>query len=444
MATKLGHLAVVITARTSKFTKGLAKARKRLSGFGKGISKIAAYAASLSSVGSAVGMGLIIKNSLAMVDSISKTSDKLGIATKDLVGFHQAAELSGVSTKTMDMALQRMTRRIAEAAIGTGEAKGALKEMGLNAKALSAAGPGEAFKTIADAMARVPNQADKVRLSMKLFDSEGVALVNTLAMGRAGLDAVTAAAIKSGRAFTRKQGAAVEKANSAMVEFWGTIKGASTTLVVKLAPFITDASNRLRDFALAGEGLGAKIGKGFETAVMFARNFVEELTRSDTLMGSIIAKAKEMLGFVIQDDSYSIKDISEWKSAIAKIDKEMERLKSHGVDVAGTLYPERRQMFKDKITNMEAAKKAKQLKDAREGWGGGRWDDLGGNDKSRKPGIGSAARSSSFRQVAFSKAAVGGPGTTKTPIQADPAELTLLTSIRDLLKTNPTSVAVAG
>ena len=42
-----------------------------------------------------------------------------------------AAKASGIEQQTLDMALQRFTRRAAEAAQGTGEAKDALAQMGM-------------------------------------------------------------------------------------------------------------------------------------------------------------------------------------------------------------------------------------------------------------------------------------------------------------------------
>jgi hypothetical protein len=42
-----------------------------------------------------------------------------------------AASLAGVEQQTLDMALQRFVRRVAEAANGTGEAKDALAQMGI-------------------------------------------------------------------------------------------------------------------------------------------------------------------------------------------------------------------------------------------------------------------------------------------------------------------------
>ena len=175
-----------------------------------------------------------VKNQLQAIDNLAKTADKLGVTTEALAGFRHAAELTGVSTQTADMALQRFTRRLAEAAVGTGEAKGALKELGVSAAELVQKSPTEAIAEIADAMLEVDNQADRVRLSMKLFDSEGVALVNTLALGSAGLyDAAEAAEI-FGLAISREAAQKVEDANDAMTRLQGANDGMWRQLTVEL------------------------------------------------------------------------------------------------------------------------------------------------------------------------------------------------------------------
>lgn len=150
-----------------------------------------------------------------VIDQLAKTSDKLGVNIEELQALRYAAELTGVSQQTLDMALQRMTRRLAEAAQGTGEAKDALKELGLDAQALANMSPDEQFRAIADAMEGVTNQGDRVRLAMRLFDSEGVALVNTLAGGSKQLDEFSQQLDSMGGKLSRVDAAKVEQMNDA-------------------------------------------------------------------------------------------------------------------------------------------------------------------------------------------------------------------------------------
>src|SRR5690606_32505320 len=91
---------------------------------------------------------------------------------------------------TLDMALQRFTRRSAEAAQGTGAAKDALQVLGVQLRdSTGALRPTEALLSdVADAFTRIENPADRVRLAFKLFDSEGVVMVNMLRNGAAALE----------------------------------------------------------------------------------------------------------------------------------------------------------------------------------------------------------------------------------------------------------------
>src|SRR5918995_3281511 len=97
---------------------------------------------------------------------------------------------SGVEQQTLDMALQRFTRRAAEAAQGTGEAKDALAQMGIALRDQSGnlRSSEDLLADVADAFARIEDPAERLRLAFKLFDSEGVTLVNLLRGGSGALE----------------------------------------------------------------------------------------------------------------------------------------------------------------------------------------------------------------------------------------------------------------
>ena len=116
-------------------------------------------------------------------DNLLKFSNRVGVSVEALSQLKFVAEIGGLTMEQFTMAMQRSTRRIAEAAQGTGEAKDALRELGLDASKLVQMSPDRQLEAIADAMLGVTNQADKVRLAMKLFDSEGVAMIQTMQGG---------------------------------------------------------------------------------------------------------------------------------------------------------------------------------------------------------------------------------------------------------------------
>ena len=203
-----------------------------------------------SALGLAAGgaaMGLLIKKSFDAVDSLDKTASKIGVTTQSLTKLHYAAGLTGVSVETLNMASQRFTRRLAEAARGTGEAKGALKELGINADELKKKQLDEQMLSLADAFSKVTTSADKVRLAMKLFDSEGVSLVNTLNLGRDGLkelfqEAETLGIVLSGRAV-----GGIVKAKDAMTKLFTLFKGVRDQLTAALAPALEMLVTLLKD-----------------------------------------------------------------------------------------------------------------------------------------------------------------------------------------------------
>lgn len=156
------------------------------------ISKAAAAAAKatkLMAAASVAAGGALLAMSHRAADAqdrVQKLSDRLGIGVTQLSQFHHHAELSGLRTRTFDMALQRMSRRVAEAAQETGEAQGAIKELGLDAKALAGLPLDRQMLAVADAIQSVEDPATKTRLAFKLFDSEGVAMLQTMKDGSEG------------------------------------------------------------------------------------------------------------------------------------------------------------------------------------------------------------------------------------------------------------------
>ena len=248
----IGALNLTIKARTAKFVKAMKNARKRIDRLKKSIpglnfalSKMGALTAGIAGG----GMLLMLKKTAENIDAQAKFADRIGASLKALGGLEHAANITGVKVEALRMGLQRMTRRVAEAAKGTGEAKDALRELGLDAGKLTKMRPEEAFKHIAEAMNGVEGQADRVRLAMKLFDSEGVALVNTLALGAKGLDKMTREADMLGIALSRADAAQVEAANDAITRMDAAISGALRSAVVELAPLIQSMADEFTSWA---------------------------------------------------------------------------------------------------------------------------------------------------------------------------------------------------
>ncbi|QDV67198.1 hypothetical protein Poly24_08900 [Rosistilla carotiformis] len=192
-----------------------------------------------------------VVEAMGRIDETAKNSRKLGFEESgDLIGLQMAAsEYSGVDGRTTNTAVQRMVRRIAEAANGTGEARGALRELKLDAKELAQLSPDQQFAAVADAISQIGNQGDAVRLTMKMVDSEGVALVNTFRAGSSGLAAVRAEADALGLTFSDVDAAKVEAANDAIGRASMALDGMWNTLAIEFAPEVVVVSEELQNWA---------------------------------------------------------------------------------------------------------------------------------------------------------------------------------------------------
>ena len=174
-----------------------------------------------------------------------------------------------------------MTRRLAEAGQGTGEAKDAIRELGLSAADLAAARPEDAFRQIATELATIPNQADRVRLAFKFFDSEGVGLVN---LTTDALDEANAALAAMGGHLSRVDVSRVEQMNDSFLKSGRLLQTLGDRIVVRLADPLRIASDQFFNAATQGDQLNGIIEKVAGTA-----------TRS---LGSLLTFSGRAINFV--------------------------------------------------------------------------------------------------------------------------------------------------
>lgn len=265
------ELIINLAANSAAYNRELQKANRKTKDWAKETREhVNAAGKYFIGMGTAAGVSFaaIYKSAASANDALAKHADKIGISTEALSGLRHQADLNGVSQEKLDLGLQRMVRRVAEAAQGTGEAKNAIKELGLEADALAAMSPDQQFKAIADQMQNVGSQSDKVRLGFKLFDSEGVGLINAM---RGGADEISRAqkeAEKLGITVNRIDAAKIEAANDAVAKSQGVFKGAANSIAIEFAPLVQAAADMFKDAALSSNGFRDEAINGVESVVL--------------------------------------------------------------------------------------------------------------------------------------------------------------------------------
>lgn len=309
MATNLEELIIKLDADLSSLSKelseGVNKTQKSSSKMQKSfdaVNKKAAESrkafntwAKVAIAAFAAATGAMVNSQLRQVDSIAKTSDKLGIQTKQLIGLQHAAELTGNSSEMFSTALQRMTRRASEAAKGTGVMVGTLKELNIDAQEFAALSPDAQFIKLSESFKGVASQGDRVRLAMQAFDTEGVSLVNTMALGADGLREAVREAEKFGIAISRTDAAKVEAANDAITRAKSAFTGAARTLTVELAPIIEAIANKFAEAAVEGGGFAEEIKSGVSGALKVVGVFADGLRGIEIIFKTLEIAAEGFL-----------------------------------------------------------------------------------------------------------------------------------------------------
>jgi hypothetical protein len=153
-----------------------------------------------------------------------------------------AAKRAGIEAATFDMAFQRFGRRAAEAARGQGEARDALAEMGIaltdvNGNLREA---GALFEESLVVLSKQKTAFDRNRLAMKLFDSEGVRLVQLAEEGAEGMQSLRNRARELGIVISEDAVKAAEQFSDEWTNVKAVILGVVFALGEELLPLFAD------------------------------------------------------------------------------------------------------------------------------------------------------------------------------------------------------------
>ena len=222
---------------------GLKKTNKLVKNSGKVFTKFKGILAGVS----VIGFGALVKTSLGAADSIGKVANKTGFAISALQELRFAADQSGIAAATLDTSLQRFSRRVGEAAHGTGVLVDDLKKAGIAIKNQdgSMRDINSVFMDYMKAIDGAGSKQEKLRLAIAAFDSEGGNMVNMLGDGIAGLVGMREEAHKLGVVLEDNTIKKATKADDA----WGRVriqfKAIALIASAQLAPAVKEVADRL-------------------------------------------------------------------------------------------------------------------------------------------------------------------------------------------------------
>jgi TP901 family phage tail tape measure protein len=230
-------------AAFDKVTKGLKGIGSVAGKASMGIAKVG-----VAATAAATALAALVKVNVDFMDKLGKTASKLGIEVEFLQAMRFAAEQTGVKVQALDMGLQRFIRRAAEAAQGTGESKRAFEQLGIqltdnngNLRDVR-----EILFDVADGLQNTTSSAEQVRLAFKFFDSEGVALVNTLKNGSDGLKQFEQQAENLGLIISKQSIAKAQMFADSLNVLKKQITAISANITAAFIPVLEDVSEKLQ------------------------------------------------------------------------------------------------------------------------------------------------------------------------------------------------------
>ena len=255
-------------SRTGMLSLGrnLNNLRRRFSSFGRTLLAVAGIG----------GIGYVIKQQMAAIDSTAKLSDRLGITTEALIGMQHGAGIAGVQQDTLNKSLEIFSRRLGEVDMGVGQAKYALDKLGLSYVELIGKSPDEAIGIVADQINTLGSQAEKAAAANYLFGRSGQQLLNLFEQGSAGIEQYRLETERLGLAFSRIDASKVEAANDSLTRTKAVFTGLFRSATIEIAPYIEAASNSFVDYATRGEGVGSNMVNVFESITLGIGTVVSE------------------------------------------------------------------------------------------------------------------------------------------------------------------------
>jgi hypothetical protein len=238
LAARDREFARAMEANTRRIERFAQKAKKDLGGAGAAFAKLGGAVAAFASVAAIQQLGVAVRDAANKLGDLKDAADAIGITTDALQKLQYSAQLSGVSSDVLQTSLSKLSKNLGDAAMGGTTAKKALDTLGLSGASLAAMPLDKALGVVADKMSSIENPAKRAALATELFGKSGLAMVNMLADGSSGLNAMADEAEKLGVVINRdvieNAAAAADKLDAMSM----VISANLTEALVNLAPLL--------------------------------------------------------------------------------------------------------------------------------------------------------------------------------------------------------------
>lgn len=234
------------------------------------------------------------------IDKVTKFASRIGVTTQNLSTYQHAADLAGISNEQFNMSVQRMTRRVAEASKGMGEATSALAELGIDAVSFKNIGLDKQMEVLSDRFSGMTSESDRLRLAFKLFDSEGTSMLQMLGQGSEAMQKAAADAKFLGLEVDEVASARSADFVDSMTRMWGSVKGFSRGVSTEMMPALTFMANGIADAIATARPIVVGFVQDLMSGLLTAGIFISDITGkiSDLIVNAFTGEPNEALNLL--------------------------------------------------------------------------------------------------------------------------------------------------
>lgn len=234
-----------------KVDKAAERTNRQLAAFARR-AKIAAAAAATAAVAAGAAM---VRSGLQTIDAQAKLAASLGTTVESMQILERAGDLAGVSMGEVEQATTQLTRRLSQAASGTGPVVAALQRLKLSAEDLQALPLDERIAAIQGALEQFVPEAERASVASQLFgDRAGLVFTR---IDTATLRTATKDVRDFGVAVSQDDAAQIERTNDALSRLGLVWRGLSNQLTVAVAPALEGVANGLAAASRAAGPFGS-------------------------------------------------------------------------------------------------------------------------------------------------------------------------------------------
>lgn len=243
---RIGALHVMLGLDSADFQAGMAQSERSLFGLSK-TAQAAFVAVGVAVAAAAAAITVAVKGSIDHFDTLSKTSQKIGIPVEALSRLEYAAQLSDVSLESLATGMKKLSQNMVDVQAGAGST--ALR--GFDALGVSVKNADGTLKTsqsvlgeIADRFRALPDGVQKTAAAVAIFGRAGAELIPLLNGGSAGLKDMADEADRFGQTVSDSAAKQAEVFNDNLTRLGFAVSGMANSLATLALPALvafTDA-----------------------------------------------------------------------------------------------------------------------------------------------------------------------------------------------------------